>query len=186
MASVASSLSSHSLQPATDSIYAVLRNVEFINSERNADHSNPSTVWSTPVKEKSSPSIPYASPVMFGGSPSTSYRSLSIPYASPLYHELLQTPTSDRSILGMNVEGTQPIIFPACLPTPNPSSSNFKSRFRADVVLLAEAQNTHIHTNTCYKYSDLIYNGKRVCLMRLPRKLVPKSIIDPETGDIRM
>lgn len=86
----------------------------------------------------------------------------------------------------MNIGGTQPKIFAACLPTPNPSSSNFKSRFRADVVLLVEAQNTHIHTDTCYKYCDLIYNGKRICRLRLPRKLVPKSIIDPETGDIRM
>ena len=86
----------------------------------------------------------------------------------------------------MNVGGTQAKIFPACLPTPNPSSPNFQSRFRADVVLLVEAQNTHIHTDTCYKYCDLIYNGKRICRLRLPRKLVPKSIIDPETRDIRM
>ncbi|CAF1515847.1 unnamed protein product [Adineta ricciae] len=67
----------------------------------------------------------------------------------------------------MNVGSTQLKIFPACLPTLNPSSPNFKSRFPADVVLLVEAQNTHIHTDTRYKY-------------------LPKSIIDPETGDIRM
>ncbi|CAF1690830.1 unnamed protein product, partial [Adineta ricciae] len=73
------SASDHSPQLATDSIYTALRTMEFTNSERNADHSNPSTVWSTPVKGQSSPSIPYASPVMLGGSPSTSYRSLSIP-----------------------------------------------------------------------------------------------------------
>ena len=94
------SSSNHSPQLATDSIYAALRTMEIINAKQNADHSNPSTVWSTPVKGQSSPSIPYASPRTLGGSPSTSHRSLSIPYASPSHHELLQTPTSDRSILG--------------------------------------------------------------------------------------
>ena len=94
------SSSNHSPQLATDSIYAALRTMEIINAKQNTDHSNPSTVWSTPVKGQSSPSIPYASPRTLGGSPSTSHRSLSIPYASPSHHELLQTPTSDRSILG--------------------------------------------------------------------------------------
>ncbi|CAF1635646.1 unnamed protein product, partial [Adineta ricciae] len=170
----------------TDSLYAALRTMDITNLEQNRDHSNPSTVWSTPVKGQLSPSIPYASPVMLGGSPSNSHRSWSIPYASPRRNELLQTPTSDRSILDINVPSSQLKLFPACLPTPNPSSPNFKARFRADVVLLVEVQNTHCHTDTCYKYYDVMSSGKRICRLRLPRKLVPKSMVDPETGDIRM
>ena len=43
-------------------------------------------------------------------------------------------------------------LLPACSPTPNPSSSNIVSRFRADVVQLIESSNTHKHSDTCYKY----------------------------------
>ena len=79
----------------------------------------------------------------------------------------------------MNVLSNQLNLLPACLPTPNPSSPNFASRFRADVVQLVESGNTHKHCDTCYKYS-------KICRLRMPRKLVPVSTIDPATGQISM
>ena len=77
-------------------------------------------------------------------------------------------------------------LLPACLPTPNPSSPNFRSKFRADVVQLVESSNTHYHTDTCYKYCNASKGLKRICRMRMPRKLVPVSTIDPDTGVISM
>ena len=75
---------------------------------------------------------------------------------------------------------------PACLFAPNPSSPNFLSRFRADVVQLVETNNIHKHSDTCYKYCKANRDGKRSCRMRMPRKLVPASTIDPDTGHISM
>lgn len=77
-------------------------------------------------------------------------------------------------------------LIPACLPTPNPLSPNFASRFRADIVQLVEASNIHKHSNTCYKYWKAKRDNKKSCRMRMPRKLVPVSTIDPNTGNIFM
>ena len=79
-----------------------------------------------------------------------------------------------------------PNLVPACLPTPNPSSPNFPSRFRADIVRLVESSNVHKHSDTCYKYSKSNKDNKKICRMRMPRKLVPVSTIDSETGHITM
>jgi hypothetical protein len=89
-------------------------------------------------------------------------------------------------ILVMNILHTKSNINPACLPTPNPSSPGFASRFRADVVRLTEASNTHKHTDTCYKYCKANQGDKKICRTRMPRKLIPVSTIDPETGHISM
>lgn len=76
---------------------------------------------------------------------------------------------------------------PFCSFAPNPSSPNFSSRFRADVVQLVETGNTHRHSGTCYKYCKTNGGGKKKpCRLRLPRKLVPVSTIDPDTGHISM
>jgi hypothetical protein len=77
-------------------------------------------------------------------------------------------------------------LIPACLPTPNPSSPNFASRFRADVVQLVETGNTHRHSDTCYKYCNVARGDKKICRAIMPRKLVPVSKIDPITGHISM
>jgi len=77
-------------------------------------------------------------------------------------------------------------IIPACLPTPNPSSPNFASRFRADVVQLVESGNIHKHSDTCYKYCNANRGDKKICRLIMPRKLVPASTIDPDTGHISM
>ncbi len=90
------------------------------------------------------------------------------------------------SVLVMNVLHNQLNVVPACLPTPNPSSPNFSSRFRADVVQLVEASNVHKHSDTCYKYWNANRGDKKSCRMRMPRKLVPVSTIDPDTGRISM
>ena len=63
---------------------------------------------------------------------------------------------------------------------------NFASRFRADVVQLVEAGNTHKHSDTCYKYWNPKRGDKKICRLDMPRKLVPASTIDPETGHISM
>jgi hypothetical protein len=86
----------------------------------------------------------------------------------------------------MNASHNQLNVIPACLPTPNPSSPNFASRFRADVVQLVEASNVHKHSDTCYKYWNGNRGDKKSCRMRMPRKLVPVSTIDPDTGHISM
>ncbi|CAF1272326.1 unnamed protein product [Rotaria sordida] len=143
-----------------DNIYAALRTIDLTGL---AENINKSPVWSTPIKQQLSPSIPYA---------------------SPLLNKSLQTPTHDRPTSIMNVLHNQSNINPACLPTPNPSSPNFATRFRADVVQLVETDNKHKHTDTCYKYSNPKQGDKKICRLRMPRKLVPVSTIDPDTGHI--
>ncbi|CAF3246871.1 unnamed protein product [Rotaria sp. Silwood2] len=86
----------------------------------------------------------------------------------------------------MNTLHDKSNLIPACLHTRNPSSPNFASRFRADVVQLVEASNIHKHSNTCYKYWNANRGDKKNCRMRMPRKLVPVSTIDPDTGHISM
>ncbi|CAF4079882.1 unnamed protein product, partial [Rotaria sordida] len=139
-----------------DNIYAALRTIDLTGL---AENINKSPVWPTPNKQQLSPSIPYASP--------------SIPYGSSLWNKSLQTPTHDRPTS-------------TCLPTPNPSSPNFAARLRADVVQLVETGNKHKHSDTCYKYSNPKQGVKKSCRLRMPRKLVPVSTIDPDTGHISM
>jgi hypothetical protein len=86
----------------------------------------------------------------------------------------------------MDILHTKSNVIPACLPTPNPSSPNFASRFFAYVVQLVEAFNIHKHSDTCYKYCKANQGDKKICRMRMPRKLVPVSEIDPATGHISM
>jgi hypothetical protein len=86
----------------------------------------------------------------------------------------------------MDILQNHPNLVPACLPTPNPSSPNFPSKFRADIVKLVETSNIHKHSDTCYKYSKSNQDNKKICRMRMPRKLEPISTIDPETGHITM
>jgi hypothetical protein len=86
----------------------------------------------------------------------------------------------------MDISYNKSKLIPACLPTPNPSSPNFKSRFLADVVQLVEASNIHKHSDTCYKYHNVNKGDKKICRMRMPRKLVPTSSIDAATGHISM
>lgn len=86
----------------------------------------------------------------------------------------------------MNTLHEKSNLVPTCLSTPNPSSPNFASKFRADVVQLVEASNVHKHSDTCYKYWNANRGDKKNCRMRMPRKLVPFSTIDPDTGHISM
>lgn len=51
---------------------------------------------------------------------------------------------------------------------------------------LVEASNVHRHSDTCYKYCNANHGGKKICRMRMPRKLIPVSTIDPDTGHIAM
>ncbi|CAF1143003.1 unnamed protein product [Rotaria sordida] len=145
-----------------DNIYAALRTMDLTGLGENI---NKSPVWSTPIKQQLSPSTPYA---------------------ASLWNKSLHTPTHDRPTSVMNVLHNQSNINPACLPTPNPSSPNFAARFRADVVQLVETDNKHKHSDTCYKYSNPKQGDKKICRLRMPRKLVPVSTIDPDTGHISM
>ncbi|CAF3374280.1 unnamed protein product, partial [Rotaria sp. Silwood2] len=164
-------------QLSQNDIYTALRTIDLTNLTENTYKS---PIWSTPTKQyQPSPSIPYKYPSIPFGSPS-------IPYRSPASSSLAQTPTHDRSGFDMNVLSNQLNLLPACLPTPHPSSPNFISRFRADVVQLVESSNTHKHSDTCYKYYNANRGDKKSCRMRMPRKLVPISTIDPYTGHISM
>ncbi|CAF4041639.1 unnamed protein product, partial [Adineta steineri] len=159
---------------SSDSIYAALRTIDLAGLEENT---NENDIRLTPTKDQSSPSIPYASPPNLRGSPS-------IPYASPQRTELLQTPIHDQSISSMDDSNIQSRLPPACLPTPNPSLTNFWSRFCADVTQLVESGNVHRHSDTCYKYCKDM--AKKICRLIMPRKLISVSTIDPETGHISM
>ena len=90
------------------------------------------------------------------------------------------------NVSDMDVLQNHPNLVSACLSTPNPSSPNFPSRFRADIVKLVETSNVHKHSDTCYKYSKSNQDNKKICRMRMPRKLVAVSTIDPDTGNITM
>ncbi|CAF4302941.1 unnamed protein product, partial [Rotaria sordida] len=77
----------------------------------------------------------------------------SILHVSALPNKLLQTPTRNQSTFDkyiINASYNESKVIPACLPTPNPSSPNFASRFHADVVQLVEASDIHKHSDTCY------------------------------------
>ncbi|CAF3882860.1 unnamed protein product [Adineta steineri] len=149
-------------------------------------HGSPSIPYASPPNLHGSPSIPYASPSNLHSSPSNLHASPSTSYGSSPRNTSLQTPTHGRSKSVDNVLHNQSNVSPACLPTPNPSSPNFASRFRADVVRVVEASNIHNHTDTCYKYCNTSKGLKQICRMRMPRKLVAVSTIDPETGHISM
>lgn len=85
-----------------------------------------------------------------------------------------------------NILRIEPNITPACLPTPHPSLPNFATRFRQDIVQLVKTNNIHKHSDTCYKYSKTNRSNQKSCRMRMPRKVVPVSIIDPDTAHISM
>jgi hypothetical protein len=102
------------------------------------------------------------------------------------YSEYLLEDKTFFIVSDMEVLQNQSNLVPACLPTPNPSSPNFPSRFRADIVKLVETSNVHKHSDTCYKYSKAHQDNKKSCRMRMPRKLVAVSTIDPDTGHITM
>ncbi|CAF4371781.1 unnamed protein product, partial [Adineta steineri] len=161
-------------QLSRDNIYTALRTIDLAGLEENT---NEHGIQSTPTKERSSPSIPYASPPNLYGSPPNLHGSPSTSNGSSSRHTSLQTPTHCRSKSVDNVLHNQSNAIPACLPTPNPSSPNFASRFRADVVRLVEASNIHNHTDTCYKYCNINKGLKKICRMRMPRKLVAVSTI---------
>ncbi|CAF4242644.1 unnamed protein product, partial [Rotaria sordida] len=93
----------------------------------------------------------------------------SILHVSVLPDKLLQTPTHNQSTFVINASYNESIVIPTCLPTPNPSSPNFASRFRADVVQLVKASNIHKHSDTCYKYWNINKDDKKSCRMRMPR-----------------
>ncbi|CAF4477476.1 unnamed protein product [Rotaria sp. Silwood2] len=112
--------------------------------------------------------------------------SSSIPYSSSSWNRSLLTPTRDRSTYDVNTLHNKSDLIPTCLPTPNLSAPNFVSRLHADVVQFVEASNIHKHSNTCYKYWNANRGDKKSCRMHMPRKLVPVSTIDPDTGHISM
>ncbi|CAF4310285.1 unnamed protein product, partial [Rotaria sordida] len=93
----------------------------------------------------------------------------SILHVFALSNKLLQTPTRNQSTSVINTSYNESKVIQACLTTPNPSSPNFASRFRADVVQLVKASNIHKHSDTCYKYWNANKGDKKSCRMRMPR-----------------
>ncbi|CAF4285157.1 unnamed protein product, partial [Rotaria sordida] len=117
------------LRLSRDNIYATLSTMDFTGLQQNIY--GPNNIISTPLKEQFVSSI------------------LNV---SALPNKLLQTPTRNQSTFVINASYNESKVIPACLSTPNPSSPNFASRFRADVVQLVEASNIHKHSDTCHKY----------------------------------
>ncbi|CAF1523172.1 unnamed protein product, partial [Rotaria sordida] len=146
-----------------DNIYAALSTIDLTGLQQNIY--GPNNIISTPLKEQ------FVSSIL---------------HVSALSNKLLQTPTRNQPTFVINASYNESKVIPACLQTPNSSSPNFASRFRADVVQLVEASNIHKHSDTCYKYWNTNKDDKKSCRMRMPRKLVPISTIDPDTGHISM
>ncbi|CAF4661687.1 unnamed protein product, partial [Rotaria sp. Silwood2] len=146
-----------------DNIYAALKTIDLSGLEQ--DTSNFGNIRSTPMKEQSSSSISFATP-------------------SPKRYS--ETTLHSQPNYATNTLRNESKIIPACLPTPNPSSPNFASRFCAYIVKLVETGNFHKHSDTCYKYWNANRGDKKTCRMRMPRKLVSNSTIDPATGNICM
>ncbi|CAF1253785.1 unnamed protein product [Rotaria sordida] len=146
-----------------DNIYAVLSTIDLTGLQQNIY--GPNNIISTPLKEQ------FVSSIL---------------HVFALSNKLLQTPTRNQSTSVINTSYNESKVIQACLPTPNPSSPNFASRFRADVVQLVKASNIHKHSDTCYKYWNANKGDKKSCRMRMPRTLVPVSTIDPDTGHISM
>ncbi|CAF5156972.1 unnamed protein product [Rotaria sp. Silwood1] len=121
-----------------DNIYTALRTIDLTSFAENTHEYH---FLSTPMKQQCSSSIPYN---------------------SPSWNRSLQTPTHDRSTVGTDVLYNQSYLIPACLPTPNPSSPNFASRFRSDAVQLVETSDVHKHSDTCYKYWNVNRSDKKV------------------------
>ncbi|CAF3385678.1 unnamed protein product, partial [Rotaria socialis] len=146
-----------------DDIYSALKTIDLSGLEQ--DTSNFGNIRSTPMKGQSYSSISFATP-------------------SPKQYS--ETTLHAQQNHATNALRNVSKIIPACLPTPNPSSPNFASRFRADIVQLVETSNIHKHSDTCYKYWNANRGDKKTCRMRMPRKLVSNSTIDPATGNICM
>ncbi|CAF0878082.1 unnamed protein product [Rotaria sordida] len=142
-----------------DNIYAALSTIDLTGLQQNIY--GPNNIISTPLKEQ------FVSSIL---------------HVSALSNKLLQTPTRNQPTFVINASYNESKVIPACLQTPNSSSPNFASRFRADVVQLVEASNIHKHSDTCYKYWNTNKDDKKSCRMRMPRKLVPISTIDPDTA----
>lgn len=70
------------------------------------------------------------------------------------------------------------------LRAPDPSWMNFEEKRKEDIKQLVCQSNVHRHTSTCYKYSNS--TDRKVCRMRMPRDVFPTTMIDPESGEIRM
>ena len=185
-----------------DNVYAALRTIDLTDCNQNESRS---PVWLTPRKQQPYPSVPNCASTISFGSPVVPNCASTISFGSPSCHQPLRTSTRGQSTSGTilstierdRIEHLFPILdmstskdnlnfIPACLFAPNPSSPNFSSRFRADVVQLVETSNIHKHSDTCYKYYNANRGGKKTCRMRMPRKVVPVSTIDPETGHISM
>ncbi|CAF0996414.1 unnamed protein product [Rotaria sordida] len=142
-----------------DKIYAALSTIDLTGLQQNIY--GPDNIISTPLKEQ------FVSSIL---------------HVSALPNKLLQTPTRNQSTSVINASYNESKMIPACLPTPNPSSPNFVSRFRADVVQLVEASNIYKYSDTCYKYWNTNKDDKKSCRMCMPRKLVQIPTIDPDTA----
>ncbi|CAF1175984.1 unnamed protein product [Rotaria sordida] len=133
-----------------DNIYAALSTIDLTGLQKNIY--GPDNIISTPLKEQ------FVSSIL---------------HVSALPNKLLQTPTRNQSTSVINASYNESKMIPACLPTPNPSSPNFVSRFRADVVQLVEASNIHKYSDTCYKYWNTNKDDKKSCQMCMPRNIHP-------------
>ena len=164
-----------------DDIYSALKTIDLSGLEQ--DTSNSGNIQSTPMKGQSASSISFATP-----SPKRySETALHSQPSSGMSVVIIKTSIKYRCIfLAANALNNESKIIPACLPTPNPSLPNFASRFRADIVQLVETSNVHKHSDTCYKYWNANRGDKKTCRMRMPRKLVSNSSVDPDTGNICM
>ncbi|CAF4098595.1 unnamed protein product, partial [Adineta steineri] len=92
-----------------------------------------------------------------------------------LFRESNDTGLNESDVREINTTN----VLAACRLTPKPSTKNFDQIFREDAGELAEQNNKHRHTRTCYKYGEK-------CRSHMPRELIAKSEINSVTGTISM
>ncbi|CAF4565316.1 unnamed protein product, partial [Rotaria magnacalcarata] len=73
-----------------------------------------------------------------------------------------------------------------CSPIPSPDNSNFEEQKQIAVRTLASENQIHHHTSTCYKNTRITTTDNPPCRLRYPKQIYDATIIDAETGEIRM
>lgn len=71
------------------------------------------------------------------------------------------------------------------MPSPNPTWNSFEEIFKIDTFRNVKETNTHKCTKTCFKYAKSDQKNAE-CRSKFPRMLIPKSKIDPITGNIEL
>ncbi|CAF4412552.1 unnamed protein product, partial [Rotaria magnacalcarata] len=85
-----------------------------------------------------------------------------------------------------NIEKHNRTSISICSPIPLPTDSNFEEQKRIAVRTLASENQVHRHTSTCYKNTRITTTDNPPCRLRYPKQIYDDTMIDADTGEIRM